>query len=271
MADNRNVAGVTAATGGAGDVAADEVGTIVFQQVKLVDGTLGSTTPIAGDTAGLFVQAVGRQPAASTGTFTASAQSVTAAASNLGQASVVILGTYSGLSVVFEASIDGTNYFPLQVARENDGAVLTADTLATNATVAYLADLPGGVTNFRVRSTAFGTGTANVGVAPSGMVAMPVVSIGNQGGGTGANTSVSGSASAVTLKAANNARRGLTLFNDSASACFVLLGAGTVSATVFSVKMSAGTYYEVPYGFTGIVTGIWVTATGNMRVTELTA
>lgn len=218
------------------------------------------------------VETSSEQPAATTGSITTSTTAVTAAATNYGQATVVVFGTYAGVSFVFEVSADGgTTYFPLQIAREADGAVLLGDTPATNGTVGYIADLPGGVTNFRVRATAFTSGSASIVIAPAAGPVMPVVSIGNTGGATGASSTVAGSATAVTLKAANNGRRGLTLFNDSSSACFVLLGAGTVSATVFSVKMSAGTYYEVPFGFTGIVTGIWVTATGSMRVTELTA
>jgi hypothetical protein len=88
---------------------------------------------------------------------------------------------------------------------------------------------------------------------------------------TGATTSVAASASAVTLKAANADRRGLTVYNDSTDTLYVLLGAGTVSATVFTVQMATETYYEVPFGFTGIVTGIWSGTNGAARITEVTA
>lgn len=80
---------------------------------------------------------------------------------------------------------------------------------------------------------------------------------------------VAGSASSVTLIAANADRLGATIFNDSTSALYVKFGS-TASATSFVVKMQANDYYEIPNGYTGIITGIWDTATGNARTTELT-
>jgi hypothetical protein len=91
------------------------------------------------------------------------------------------------------------------------------------------------------------------------------------GPATGATTSVASSATPVTLKAANTARKGLTIFNDSTQVLYVLLGAGTVSSTVYTVQLSAGAYYEVPFGFSGAVTGLWASANGNARLTEITA
>lgn len=88
---------------------------------------------------------------------------------------------------------------------------------------------------------------------------------------TGATTTVASSATAVTLKAANSARLGLTIYNDSTQVLYVLLGAGTVSNTVYTVQMAANTYYEVPFRFTGIVTGLWASANGNARITSVTA
>lgn len=87
---------------------------------------------------------------------------------------------------------------------------------------------------------------------------------------TGTRTSVNDSATVVTVLAANTARRGATLFNDSTEIAYVALGA-TATTTDFTVKMAAGDYYEVPFGYTGIITAIWANnASGAMRVTELT-
>jgi len=36
------------------------------------------------------------------------------------------------------------------------------------------------------------------------------------------------------------------------------------------VQMGAGAYYEVPFGYTGALKGIWASATGAARITELT-
>ena len=47
------------------------------------------------------------------------------------------------------------------------------------------------------------------------------------------------------------------------------LGA-TASATSFTAKLSPDGYYEVPFNYTGIIDGLWASATGNARITELT-
>jgi hypothetical protein len=82
-------------------------------------------------------------------------------------------------------------------------------------------------------------------------------------------TNVSSSVTNVTVLASNTARKGATVFNDSTSAVYLKFGA-TASATSFTVKMAAGAYFEVPFGYTGIIDGIWVSANGSARVTELT-
>lgn len=88
---------------------------------------------------------------------------------------------------------------------------------------------------------------------------------------TGATTSVASSATTVTILAANTARRGATVYNDSTQVLYLLLGAGTASSSVYTVQLAAGAYYEVPFGFTGVLTGLWASANGNARVTQITA
>lgn len=87
---------------------------------------------------------------------------------------------------------------------------------------------------------------------------------------TGTITTTAGSASSVTLKASNASRRGLTIVNESSADLYVAFAA-TSTITAYTVLLSAGAYYEVPFPvYTGIVTGIWSSATGNARVTEIT-
>jgi hypothetical protein len=43
----------------------------------------------------------------------------------------------------------------------------------------------------------------------------------------------------------------------------------TASATSYTVKIITDAYYEVPFGFTGIITGITASGTATLRVTEL--
>jgi hypothetical protein len=81
-------------------------------------------------------------------------------------------------------------------------------------------------------------------------------------------SNTSGSASNVTLLAANSSRKGAAIHNDSTAILYVKLGA-TASATSFTVAMGPQDYYEVPYDYTGKIDGIWSSATGAARVTEL--
>ena len=87
---------------------------------------------------------------------------------------------------------------------------------------------------------------------------------------TSAQTSVAGSATVVTILAANTARLGATVFNDSAALLYLHLGA-SASTTVHTLQIPASGYYEVPSLYTGILTGLWASATGSARVVELTA
>ncbi len=78
------------------------------------------------------------------------------------------------------------------------------------------------------------------------------------------------SATNVTLLAANTARLGASLYNDSNKSVRVKLGA-VATLIDFTVEIVKGGYYEVPMGYTGIIDGIWVSApSGDARVTELT-
>lgn len=79
---------------------------------------------------------------------------------------------------------------------------------------------------------------------------------------------VAGSVTTVTLLAANAARRTAIFYNDSASDCYVKYGA-TASTTSFTYYLpSLGTLSIDGNEYAGLVAGIWVSAVGNMRVTE---
>lgn len=82
-------------------------------------------------------------------------------------------------------------------------------------------------------------------------------------------TSVSDSAVNQTLLAANANRLGATVHNDSASILYLKLGA-TASTTSFTTKLFQDDYYEVPFGYTGQIDGIWsADSTGAARITEV--
>lgn len=94
----------------------------------------------------------------------------------------------------------------------------------------------------------------------------------SKGSNTGGQTSVAATVTAnTTLIAADTTRVGLMIYNDSASVLFILLGAGTQSATVFSVAIPANTLFEVPDAFVAMrVSGNWTTAVGSARITAAT-
>jgi hypothetical protein len=87
--------------------------------------------------------------------------------------------------------------------------------------------------------------------------------------GTGTLSNVASSATNVTVLAANTSRLGAIIVNDSTAILYLKMGA-TASATSYTAKLQPDDYYEVPFGYTGILDGIWASANGNARVTELT-
>ena len=87
---------------------------------------------------------------------------------------------------------------------------------------------------------------------------------------TGTVASVAASATNVTLLASNASRKGAMVYNDSAVALYLKLGA-TASSSSFTAKVFGNGYYELnDPAYTGIIDGLWDSASGNARVTELT-
>lgn len=85
---------------------------------------------------------------------------------------------------------------------------------------------------------------------------------------TSSVTNVTASTSNVTLLASNSNRLGASIYNDSTRDLYLKLGA-TASTSSFTVKVRKGAFYEVAFGYTGIIDGIWESGvTGAARVTE---
>jgi hypothetical protein len=93
--------------------------------------------------------------------------------------------------------------------------------------------------------------------------------------GNTTTASVADQATVATLLAANAARVGASVYNDSSSNLYLKAGA-TATTTDFTVLLlgngsGVGGYWEAPYGYTGIITGIWASdSTGSARTTEYT-
>lgn len=86
---------------------------------------------------------------------------------------------------------------------------------------------------------------------------------------TAALSSVAASVTTVSILASNAARKGFVLVNDSASIVYVAFAA-TATATAFTYMLKANSVVESPnWVYTGAISGIWVSAVGSLRVTEL--
>lgn len=86
---------------------------------------------------------------------------------------------------------------------------------------------------------------------------------------TATPTTVVASASNVSLLAANSNRKGATIWNNSTATLFVELGSPAGSAT-YTAKLLPDGYFEIPFGYTGPISGIWSAVNGNAMVRELT-
>jgi hypothetical protein len=87
---------------------------------------------------------------------------------------------------------------------------------------------------------------------------------------TNTRSSVSGAAVDTLLLASNANRLGATFFNESSAILYLALGTTAASLTNYTVQMVTGAYYEVPFAYTGEIRGIWASATGAVRVGEIT-
>ena len=105
--------------------------------------------------------------------------------------------------------------------------------------------------------------------ALAGAISNSAVNTREAGNTTATLSNVSGATSSTTVLASNANRKGATIYNDSGSTLYLKLGS-SASSTSFTTKMLTDDYYEVPANYTGIITGIWDTATGAARVTEIT-
>ena len=204
-----------------------------------------------------------------------------------------VQGTFVG-TVTMERTIDGVTWRPINGAIPGPLTIVQSLS-APGAMVGHC----GASASLRVNMTAYTSGSATVTlrvgsgsgavyqIAPTqagnniiGKVGIDQTTPGTTNAvslyrpGTPTPTSVASVITSVTLLAANTARAGATIYNNSTSVLYVELGA-TASLTAFTVVLAAisggiGGYYEVPFGYRGVISGIWPVANGNANVRELT-
>lgn len=118
-----------------------------------------------------------------------------------------------------------------------------------------------GSTPARLRLKDNGDGTYSFGTSATGAPSATATAL----------TNVTSSASSVTVLAANTSRKQATIYNESTSVLYLKLNSVAASATSYTVQIAPSGYYELPSPvYTGLITGIWASANGFARVTEIT-
>lgn len=88
---------------------------------------------------------------------------------------------------------------------------------------------------------------------------------------TATKTSVAAAASDTALLSSNSSRKGAVFFNDGGAIMYLSYGSGAASTSSYTVQVPANGYFELPPEpiYTGAVRAIWSSATGNVRITEM--
>lgn len=142
-----------------------------------------SSDPISSD-GGLVVRNIpsGNQnisyaaPTVTTGNITGLGQTISVTLNGDNCVVFSISGTYGGVSIIFEGSLDGATWFTVQAARLDSNTIETASGSITNTARAWEASV-NGLLNFRVRSTAWTSGTAAIRINASYSATEPVPAI----------------------------------------------------------------------------------------------
>lgn len=248
----------------------------VYGPDSTASGTITATDAVVAAPAGAGVLVTGASTAGS----------VVAVACNGGDSAwnLQITGLTTG-TVYFEGSLDSTNGTDgswVALNGRQSGIVNTVLGFSATSTNGVWRGNTSGMKWMRLRSVGGFTGTPAVlwrisdgegatflnASIPAG--SNMIGSVKPAPAATSAITAPSVSASSFTVLASNTARLGATIFNDGSVIVYVAF-ASTASTTSYTVQVPPGGYYEVPGGnsiYTGIITGIASTATGNLRVTE---
>lgn len=182
---------------------------------------------------------------------------------------VYIFGTYS-MTIAFEYSTDATNWDSAYGARTDTGRIESTSGALVNVRRGWRFPYGNGV-SYRLRCSSYTSGTCSV-VVPSvksffDPLSATVATISRPD--TGTFSSVSATTSSTTILAANALRKGATIDNDSAATLYILLASGTASSTNRTFALGASERLVLDADdYTGIIVGVWSSATGAARITE---
>jgi hypothetical protein len=154
----------------------------------------------------------------------------------------------------------------------NDRVTLASSALVTKGSIIGLSSSGGG-TFVDVKVNPSGSlqteVTGTVAVSGQVQVVEPVTVVPDTPT-TGSVTNVAASTTQVTLLAANANRKGATIYNASTGTMLYVSLGSTVNLTLFTIRIDADGYYEVPFNYVGPIVGVFSAATGGANVTELT-
>ena len=109
-----------------------------------------------------------------TGTITTASSTVTSNVSRASNVMIQVTGTYAGVNMTFEGSIDsGTTYFTVQAVRSDANTIETTSGVIASTTRAWELSV-NAMTNVRVRSTAYTSGTASITILPGVYATEPI-------------------------------------------------------------------------------------------------
>ena len=177
-------------------------------------------------------------------------------------------------TTTFQASAPATPPTGFICATDDCGAAGHVQVLklaiSTDGSATFIpADAANGLDVDVTRLPALPAGTNNIGDVD--VLTMPTVTT-KRAGTTGTPTSVASTTTTnTTLLAADSARFGVLITNDSTSVLFLLFGSGTESTSVYTVQVAAGGYHEVHDAYVTMrISGHWVSANGFARITTST-
>lgn len=218
-----------------------------------------------------------------TGNITANGQSVVVDVALAGNVVIGLSGTFTGLAMAFEVSIDGTTWYATQMVRSNASTVeSTVSGLVAPPAYVWEASV-NGVNWFRARATGFTSGTAVLSIVP-GLFATepnPVVSV----AGTVATTTALGTSNQLVTAATTNAQSWkssagslfeISVSNPTATAIYVKVydkaSAPTVGTDVprLTIPAAAGATVALSFGTLGkrFPIGIAIAATAAAVATD---
>lgn len=202
---------------------------------------------------------------------------------NYALATVTVSGTYSGVTLNFDFSdpTSGVTYFQVLCARTDVNIIEASEALPANQTRAWQCPLFG-TNRFRVRPSAYGSGSANIWVVVTQSAIDPSPTVASLPQPATLSSSAFSSSVQATLTASVNVKAsagnvyGVQALNGAASTCWVQFinsaTAGTLgTGVIFSIPLPASTTQPVAVGpgdialanFTaGIAVGIATTPTG---------